>query len=59
MLKPSDLKKAKIDAKKQLEVEAYERQVELEVKRLVARKGKLLPKKIVFQWPIRFEHWHK
>lgn len=59
MLTTEQIQAAKDEAVKQLFECEYKTAVTLEKHRLMEAKSRLFPKRIVFQWPVRFEDWVK
>lgn len=59
MLTQEQIEKAQTDARAKLDKEAHESAVSEELKSLKAARAHLLPFKIAFQWPVRFDPWYK
>lgn len=59
MLTPEQITAAREEAKQKYLKKLHDKQVEVELEILKAKKGHYFPKKVVFQWPVRLEDWYK
>lgn len=57
VLTPEDHDDIKAEAKEKLRAELKKAAVKERLEVLRARKPHFFPKKVVFQWPVRFEEW--
>lgn len=55
---PIDIERVKEDAVTKYREDQHKKAVSVELERIRARKAHFFPKRMRFQWPIRFEHWH-
>jgi hypothetical protein len=59
MLTPEQIDAAKLEAKEKFNAKLRKEAIEAHTKLLAARRAHFFPKRIVFQWPIRFDEWVK
>lgn len=59
MLTQEQIKECQDEAKKKFNEKVRKAEVEKRIKILEARKAHLFPKRVRFQWPMRFEDWVK
>lgn len=59
MITPEQLEAAKLEAKEKFQAKLRKAAIDAHIKVLQGRRAHFFPKRICFQWPIRFDEWVK